>query len=420
MEGIGLAIVGATGAVGRTVLGILEEENIDISIRELRLFASKKSAGKQVVFKGQEYTVEEMDPSKFKDIEVAIFSAGSDVSKSMGEEVAKQGTVVIDNSSAFRMKDEVPLVTAGVNDEAARNHQGIIANPNCSTIQMVCALKPIYDQVGIKRVVVSTYQSVSGTGYDAMEELKAQSLDYLNDKAFQPEVYPHQIAFNMLPHLDVFDDEGNTKEELKMVNETKKIFNDDSIGVSATTVRVPVFVGHSEAVNIETKEHISRKEVMDLLQRTPEIVVLDDPMNNKYPMPVDVAGKNEVFVGRIREDKSISNGINMWVVADNLRKGAAYNAIKIVEYTTKNGMLGCISKITLFIWISLFFYVERFTEEITKIYAAEIINVLEHIHKNNIMHRDLKPENVLITQDYHLKIVSITSLAYNSIWILIR
>ncbi|ACB84263.1 aspartate-semialdehyde dehydrogenase [Natranaerobius thermophilus] len=333
--GINLAIVGSTGAVGQTILDILRENNLDFSLNNLKLLASENSAGTKITFGGKEITVEAANSSSFHDVDIAIFSAGSSVSKNLAPKAVESGAIVIDNSSAFRMDDKVPLVAAGVNYESLYEHEGIIANPNCSTIQMVCALKPILDHAGIKRIVVSTYQSVSGTGYQAMKELTEQSPKYLNNEAIEKQIYPHQIAFNMLPHLDSFDENGDTKEELKMVNETKKIFQDENIGVTATTVRVPVFIGHSEAVNIETKSKLSACDARQLLENFSEVEVIDDPFEAKYPTPIEIAGKDQVYVGRIREDLSIDNGLNLWVVADNLRRGAAFNALLLTEYLAK-------------------------------------------------------------------------------------
>jgi len=329
MKKYNVAVVGATGAVGRECLKILKER--DFPAKKLKLLASERSHGKVVDFNGENIKVEKAEPNSFEGIDIAIFSAGSKVSKQLAPEAVKRGAVVVDNSNAFRMDRNVPLVVPEVNPEEIENHNGIIANPNCSTIQMVVALKPIYDVVGIKRVVVSTYQAVSGTGLKAIEELKRQTIGYLNNRDIVKEVYPHQIAFNVLPHIDVFDEEGYTKEERKMINETKKILNDETIKVAPTTVRVPVITGHSESVNVETRKPISPQEVRELLDNAPGVVVMDEPESNTYPLPILAAGRNEVFVGRIRRDVSIENGIAMWIVADNLRKGAAFNAIQIAE-----------------------------------------------------------------------------------------
>ena len=332
-RGYTVAVVGATGAVGTEMISILEERKFPV--KDLRLFASARSAGEKINFCGEEITVYELKEDSFKGIDIALFSAGASVSKTFAKIAAKSGAVVIDNSSAFRMEKDVPLVVPEVNPHKIKEHKGIIANPNCSTIQMVVVLKPIYDKVGIERIVVSTYQAVSGSGKKAMDELLSQIRDILNFKEIKKEVYPHQIAFNCLPQVDIFLDNGYTKEEMKMVNETKKIMEDENIKVTATCVRVPVFIGHSESVNIETKEKISADEVRDILSKAEGVKVVDDPKNSLYPLPIDAAGKDEVFVGRIREDESIEKGINMWIVADNLRKGAALNAIQIAELLIK-------------------------------------------------------------------------------------
>lgn len=324
-----VAVVGATGAVGSEMMLTLEQRNFPIE--QLRLFASERSAGKELEFKGKKYKVEPITESSFKGIDIALFSAGGDRSKQWGPVAAKSGCVVIDNSNAFRMEPDVPLVVPEVNPQDIKKHKGIIANPNCSTIQMVVALKPIHDAAGIKRVIVSTYQSVSGTGAKAMEELANQTADLLNFKEPKPKVYPKQIAFNLIPQIDVFLDNAYTREEMKMVNETKKIMGDDSIAVSATTVRVPVFRCHSECLNIETRKKISANEARAVLSAAPGIVVYDAPEKLVYPTPVEVAGSDETYVGRVREDETIPNGINMWIVADNLRKGAALNAVQIAE-----------------------------------------------------------------------------------------
>ncbi|MFH1613433.1 MAG: aspartate-semialdehyde dehydrogenase [bacterium] len=329
MKTYNIAIVGATGAVGEIMRKILEERNFPIN--KLKLLASFKSKGKKIQFKNDFLEVEELTNNSFANIDFALFSAGADRSKEFCPIAASCGTISIDNSSAFRMDTNVPLVVPEVNPEDIKKHKGIIANPNCSTIQMVVALKPIYDKVGIKRIVVSTYQAVSGKGLKAMEELKQQTQSFLENKEIVANVFPYQIAFNLLPHIDVFLENGYSKEEMKMIEETKKIMGDENIQVSPTTVRVPVFGAHSESINIETKEKISVDELKKLLSNSPGIKVIDDLKNQQYPFPIMAEGKNEVFVGRIREDLSIANGINIWVVSDNLRKGAALNAIQIME-----------------------------------------------------------------------------------------
>lgn len=334
MKKFKIAVVGATGAVGRTILDILEKR--DFPIEDILPLASSRSAGSKIEFKGEKIEVYEAKPEAFKGIDLAFFSAGSGVSKKLAPEAVKQGALVIDNSNAFRMEPEVPLVVPEVNPEDCKKHKGIISNPNCSTIQMVIVLKPIHDKAKLKRVVVSTYQAVSGTGLDAVEELKMQSQKILNGKKAEAKVYPYQIAFNVLPHIDVFDETGYTLEEWKMIRETQKILGDDNIAVTATTVRVPVINCHSESINIETFEKVTPDEIRDILAKTPGIKIIDDPENLEYPLATNADGKDEVFVGRIREDFSIPNGINLWTVADNLRKGAALNAVQIAEYVIKN------------------------------------------------------------------------------------
>lgn len=326
-----VAVVGATGAVGTQMVACLEERQFPVKM--LRPLASERSLGRTVTFKGQEVPVEVLNENSFRDIEIALFSAGGSISLQYGPIAAQAGAVVVDNSSAFRMEPDIPLVVPEVNpqDIALYKNRGIIANPNCSTIQMVVVLKPIHDAARIKRVVVATYQAVSGTGQKAVEELAAQVRALLSGQEPVAQVYPHRIAFNVFPHIDVFLDNGYTKEEMKMVNETRKIMGDDSIRVTATTARVPVFYGHSEAVNIETEKKLSAARVRELLSQAPGVKVVDDPANRRYPMPLDAAGQDLTLVGRIREDASIPNGIDLWIVADNIRKGAATNAVQIAE-----------------------------------------------------------------------------------------
>ncbi len=328
-----VAVVGATGAVGRMMIQVLEERNFPV--KELRLFASERSRGVKIPFRGEDVEIEVLSEQKsFSGIDIALFSAGASRSLEFAPKFAADGAVVVDNSSAWRMDPEVPLVVPEVNPHAVADFKkkGIIANPNCSTIQMVVALKPLYDYSRIKRVVVSTYQAVSGAGQKAIQELMEQTQAWCRGETIpEPKVFPHQIAFNCLPHIDVFLENGYTKEEMKMVNETKKIMEDEAIGVTATTVRVPVFYGHAEAVNIETEEKITAEKARELLAAFPGVVVIDDPAEKKYPLQIEIAGKDEVFVGRIREDESVPNGLNLWVVADNLRKGAATNAVQIAE-----------------------------------------------------------------------------------------
>lgn len=331
-----VAVAGATGAVGGAMLKVLERR--DFPIKELRLLASERSVGKRLTFKGEEIPVQLLNKDAFEGIDVALFSAGASRSFEFAPAAAEAGAVVIDNSSAYRMDPEIPLVVPEVNPHAIAQYKkrGIIANPNCSTIQMLVALKPIYDKVGIKRIVVSTYQAVSGTGAKAIEELQQQVKNYAAGKPLTNNVYPHQIAFNCLPHIDAFLDNGYTKEEMKMVNETHKMFEDSSIGVTATTVRVPVIYGHSESINIETKKKISAEEVKALMAEAPGVKLVDDPEKFEYPLALDCENEFETLVGRVREDESIENGINMWVVADNILKGAALNAVQIAEIVTKD------------------------------------------------------------------------------------
>jgi len=326
-----VAVVGATGAVGGAMLEVLERRNFPL--KELRLLASERSAGKKLSFKGEEIPVQVLTKDSFQGIDVALFSAGASRSLEFAPAAAAAGAVVVDNSSAFRMVEDIPLVVPEVNPHAIARYttRGIIANPNCSTIQMMVVLKPILDKVGIKRIVVSTYQAVSGSGASAIRELDAQVKAYAAGETIPRSVYPHQIAFNCLPQIDVFLDNGYTKEEMKMVNETRKIFEDQTIGVTATTVRVPVFYGHSESVNVETKQKISAAEVKALMNEAENVRLVDDPANSIYPLALDSQGDFDTLVGRIREDESIANGINLWVVSDNILKGAALNAVQIAE-----------------------------------------------------------------------------------------
>jgi aspartate-semialdehyde dehydrogenase len=337
MKTLNVAVVGATGAVGQTMLKVLEECSFPVAT--LLPLASARSKGQNLVFRGETTAIEEACPEAFNDIDLAFFSAGTDTSLSLAPEAVKRGAVVVDNSNAFRMNPDVPLVVPEVNPEALRTHQGIVANPNCSTIQMVMVLKPLHDRARIKRVVVSTYQAVSGTGQEAIAELRTQSSQVLLGQPVKPEIYPYQIAFNVLPHIDVFDETGYTLEEWKMVRETAKIMSDETIAITATAVRVPVMYGHSEAINIETEKKLLPEEARAILAQAPGVVVVDDPRENKYPLATQAAGRNEVFVGRIREDFSTRNGLNLWVVADNVRKGAAYNAVQIAERLLTDGLL---------------------------------------------------------------------------------
>ena len=336
MKNYHVAVIGATGAVGNEMIRILEERQFPVG--KLTLLASERSVGKELSFRGQLLPVGVLTENSFQGVEIGLFSPGGSVSEKYAPFAARAGCVVIDNTSVFRMVPEIPLVVPEVNPEAIAfyKNRGIIANPNCSTIQMVVALKPIHDAVRIKRIVVSTYQAVSGTGKKAIEELSAQTRAVLNCQEPVIKVYPHQIAFNCLPQIDVFLDNGYTKEEMKMVNKTQKIMNDSAISVTATTVRVPVFYGHSESVNIETEKKITADEVRKLLAAAPGVRVVDNPREKLYPLAIDAAGGNDTLVGRIREDESIPNGINMWVVADNIRKGAALNAVQIAEILIQN------------------------------------------------------------------------------------
>ena len=329
MRKFNVAVVGATGAVGREMIKLLGERKFPI--KDITLLASERSAGESVRFKKKELEVLELNTNSFKDIDIALFSAGSSVSKKFAPIAAKKGTIVIDNSSAFRMDSHVPLIVPEVNSNDLKKHNGIIANPNCSTIQMVVALKPIFDEVGIKRIIVSTYQSVSGTGKDAIDELKEQSSQVLNNKKPTRKVYPHQIAFNILPHIDVFENNGYTKEEMKLIHETKKIFGNSKIKITATAARVPVFYGHSESIYIETEKHITIKKLKNIYLKTKGIKLVDDINNSKYPLAIMSEIYDDVMVGRLRKDLTEPNGINMWIVANNLRKGAALNAVQIAE-----------------------------------------------------------------------------------------
>ena len=326
-----VAVVGATGAVGTEMISTLEGRNFPVG--QIKLLASGRSAGRELTFRGETVLVEELTDESFEGVEIALFSAGGSISERFAPSAVKAGAVVVDNTSHFRMEPDIPLVVPEVNPEAIAQYtkRGIIANPNCSTIQMVVALKPIYDEAGIKRVVVSTYQAVSGTGLEAIDELAKQSIEVLQGKPPTTEVYPHQIAFNCLPHIDVFLDNGYTKEEMKMVEETKKILEDDTVALTATTVRVPVFYSHSESVNVETKKKLPLDRLFEILRAAPGVEIIDDVANNVYPLATDAAGQDPTYVGRIREDESCENGINLWVVSDNIRKGAALNAVQIAE-----------------------------------------------------------------------------------------
>jgi len=332
-----VAVVGATGAVGETMLRVLHERKFPVG--KVYPLASSRSAGKRVDFGGKMLVVEDLDSFDFSKVQIGLFSAGGSISEKYAPIAAEAGCVVIDNTSHFRYDDDIPLVVPEVNPEAIADYKtrGIIANPNCSTIQMLVALKPIYDEVGISRINVCTYQAVSGTGKPAIEELAGQTADLLGGKNIEANVYPKQIAFNVLPQIDVFEDNGYTREEMKMVWETRKIFADDSIMVNPTAVRVPVFYGHSEAIHIETREKISAARARELLEGTEGIIVVDEHIDGGYPTAVtEGVDTDQVYVGRIREDISHPLGLDMWVVADNVRKGAATNSIQIAEILAKS------------------------------------------------------------------------------------
>ena len=333
-----VAVVGATGAVGREMLKTLESRNFPAT--EVVPFASARSAGTKVPYGDSELVVRELKEDVFEDIDIAIFSAGGSTSEKYAPHAAAAGCIVVDNSSAWRMDERCPLVVPEVNPEALEGHNGIIANPNCSTIQMVVALKPLHDVAGIRRVVVSTYQAVSGSGQKGISELETQVRQMFNLKEPEVNVYPHRIAFNCIPHIDVFLENDYTKEEMKMVHETVKIMRDPNVKVTATCVRVPVFYGHSESVNIETERKLSAKEARAILAQAPGVQVYDNPSEKMYPLAIDAAGEDQTYVGRIREDETIPNGLNLWIVADNIRKGAALNAVQIAEELLRRDLLG--------------------------------------------------------------------------------
>ncbi|CAN7474173.1 aspartate-semialdehyde dehydrogenase [Paenibacillus sp. LjRoot153] len=332
-----VAVVGATGAVGEQIIRLLEARNFPI--KELKLLSSARSAGVKIAFKGQEVVVQEATPESFQGVDLALFSAGGDVTKALAPHAVEVGAICIDNTSAYRMDPDTPLVVPEVNVEKINEHKGIIANPNCSTIQMVAALKPLYDRYGISRIIVSTYQAVSGAGAKAINEMLRQSKEVLAGNEANPDILPvgslpvkHQIAFNAIPQIDKFLDNGFTNEEMKMILETKKIMGDESIEVTATCVRIPVVYGHSESVYVELKEDFDIEDVKTLLANAPGIVLVDNPAEQQYPLATDAAGKLETFVGRVRRDLSNSKALNMWIVSDNLLKGAAWNAVQIAEY----------------------------------------------------------------------------------------
>ena len=331
-----VAIVGATGLVGETFINVLEERGFPLS--SLTLMASARSAGKRITVMGDELEVIEATPDSFEGIDIALFSAGGGTSKRLAPEAARRGAVVVDNSSAWRMEADVPLVVPEVNPDDALNHHGIIANPNCSTIQMVVALWPLHRENPIRRIIVDTYQSASGAGRLALDEMLEQTRGVLNGDTPQPSAFPHRIAFNAIPQIDVFDDEDYTKEEIKMVRETQKIMHAPDIAISATCVRIPAAFAHSEAIHVEFTKPISPADARDILAQAPGIVVNDEPANRDYPMAIDAQGRDEVFVGRIRRDTALDNGLSMWIVADNIRKGAATNTIQIAELIATNAL----------------------------------------------------------------------------------
>ncbi|MDC7796079.1 aspartate-semialdehyde dehydrogenase [Bacillus altitudinis] len=329
-RGLHVAVVGATGAVGQQMLKTLADR--DFEMDTLTLLSSKRSAGTKVTFRGQEYTVQEATPESFEGVNIALFSAGGNVSKALAPEAVKRGAIVVDNTSAFRMDENTPLVVPEVNEKDLHDHQGIIANPNCSTIQMVAALEPLRQAYGMKKVIVSTYQAVSGAGHEAIDELYSQSQAILNKEDVKPEVMPYQIAFNAIPQIDKFQDNGYTFEEMKMINETKKIMHLPELEVAATCVRLPIETGHSESVYVELESNDATvDDVKSILKNAPGITLQDDPSQQIYPMPADAVGKNDVFVGRIRKDLDRPNGFHMWIVSDNLLKGAAWNSVQIAE-----------------------------------------------------------------------------------------
>jgi len=337
MKKYNVAICGATGAVGETMLKVLQERNFPVE--KLKLLASYRSVGKKYNFFNQDVLIEELTKDSFKDIEIALFSTGAELSKEFAPIAVENGATVIDNSSVFRMDKGVPLVVPEVNPQDVLWHNGIIANPNCSTLIMVVAINPIHKISRIKRIVTSTYQAVSGTGKNAIEELKNQSSAVLNSKEVISQVYPVQIAFNILPHIEDFFEDGYTKEEIKMVHETHKIMGDNSIRITATTVRVPVFTSHSLSVNLELESKLTKEEVRDILSKAPGVKVMDDPENLIYPTTLNSSGNDLVYVGRIREDDSVEGGLNLWIVSDQLRKGAATNAIQIAEILIEKNLV---------------------------------------------------------------------------------
>jgi aspartate-semialdehyde dehydrogenase len=338
-DGYKVGVLGATGLVGSTILELLEQR--DFPVAELVPFASERSAGKQIEWRGEALTVQALDEAAFDGLDIVLSSAGGSVSAEWTPKLVEAGAVVVDNTSYWRMHDDVPLVVSEVNPEALEGHRGIIANPNCSTMQMVVALKPLYDAAGIERLVISTYQAVSGTGKAAIDELRDEAHALLHGQPAEPRIYPHQIAFNVLAHAGTFAaGDDHTDEERKLINETRKILGDPAIKISATCVRVPVVTGHSEAVNVETREPLDPERARELLAAAPGVTVLDDPEAARYPMAIDAAGRDDVFVGRIRRDAGNERALDLWVVADNLRKGAATNAVQVAELLVERGLVG--------------------------------------------------------------------------------
>lgn len=334
---INLAILGATGRVGQELLRVLEERNFPIA--NLSLLASARSKDTTITFKGRSYPIYEPSEEAFKGVDIVLASAGEEISKHLSPLAAAQGAVVIDNSNAFRMDPQVPLVVVGVNSHELANHKGIVANPNCSTSQLVVVLKPLHEAAGLTRVIVSTYQSVSGAGKEAMDELSEQTKAIVNENDYAPRIFPRQIAFNLIPHIDKFLDNGYTKEEMKVVNETRKILNLPHLPVTCTAVRVPVVISHSEAVTVDLERPLSPMQAREVLANTAEIEVWDNTNEALYPTPIDAAGEDPVYVGRIRSDTSSKTGLNLWVVADNLRIGAALNAVRIAEYLVEHNLI---------------------------------------------------------------------------------
>lgn len=333
MKELNVAIVGATGAVGQELLKVIDEHKFPY--KSLKMLASSRSAGKIINFQGKDYVVEETTKESFEGVDLALF-AGGPASREFGRYAQSQGVVVIDNSSTFRLEDDVPLIIPEVNGHVAKNHQGLIANPNCSTILMVGALNPIYRKSRIKRVVVSTYQAVSGAGKAGLDELTEQARQVLDGEPIHPSAFQHQIAFNLIPHIDVWQEEDYTKEEMKLVHETHKILEDNDIQITPTAVRVPVFRSHAESIYLETEDVITADEARELLEAAPRVIVKDNPRENVYPMPVDTANTDDIYVGRVRNDLYVENGLNMWVCFDQIRKGAAANAVQIAELLLEN------------------------------------------------------------------------------------